>query len=61
MQRPKNDSDAFFWFSLVFPVFLRFLRQNASESVLEGTYNGSYGKWIGFWGRIDRVWRLGVG
>ncbi|MGK3295897.1 hypothetical protein ACSLNR_28520, partial [Escherichia coli] len=31
-----------------FLVFLRFLRQKATEGVLRGTYNGSYGKWIGF-------------
>ncbi|HGY6013347.1 TPA: hypothetical protein ACNSNC_004965 [Escherichia coli] len=39
MQPSKNDSGAFFWFSLVF------------------TYNGSYGKWIGFSGRFDRICR----
>ncbi|TIK04801.1 hypothetical protein EYY03_01575 [Escherichia coli] len=30
MQRPKNDSDAFFWFSLVFPCLFAFF---ASERV----------------------------
>lgn len=29
MQRPENDSDAFFWFSLVFPCLFAFF---ASES-----------------------------
>ncbi|HGU0547190.1 TPA: GlyGly-CTERM sorting domain-containing protein, partial [Escherichia coli] len=29
MQPSKNDSGAFFWFSLCFLVFLRFLRQKA--------------------------------
>ncbi len=59
MQRPENDSDAFFWFGLCFLVFLRFLRQKATEGVLHGTYNGSYGKWIGFAGRLDRFCRWG--
>ncbi len=40
MQRSENDSDAFFWFGLVFPVFLRFLRQEATEGVLRGTSTG---------------------
>ncbi|CSS91015.1 Uncharacterised protein [Shigella sonnei] len=31
MQRAKNDSDAFFMFTLFFLVFLSFLRQRASE------------------------------
>uniref|UniRef100_UPI001950589A hypothetical protein n=1 Tax=Escherichia coli TaxID=562 RepID=UPI001950589A len=57
MQRPENDSDAFFWFGLVFSFFLRFLRQKATEGVLRGAYNGSYGKWIGFSGRFDRICR----
>ncbi|EIC7001934.1 TPA: GlyGly-CTERM sorting domain-containing protein [Escherichia coli] len=57
MQPSKNDSGAFFWFSLCFLVFLRFLRQKAIEGVLQGTYNGSYGKWIGFSGRFDRICR----
>ncbi|HIB0512695.1 TPA: hypothetical protein ACWSZD_005152, partial [Escherichia coli] len=40
-----------------FLVFLRFLRQKATEGVLRGAYNGIYGKWIGFSGRIDRICR----
>ncbi|TFA15924.1 hypothetical protein BON88_12195 [Escherichia coli] len=59
MQRPENDSDAFFWFSLVFPCLFAFLRQKAIEGVLWGAYNGSYGKWIGFAGRLDRFCRWG--
>ncbi|MGK3296011.1 hypothetical protein ACSLNR_29915, partial [Escherichia coli] len=31
----------------------------ATEGVLRGTYNGSYGKWIGFAGRLDRFCRWG--
>ncbi|EOT6849732.1 TPA: hypothetical protein ACG0X1_005235 [Escherichia coli] len=42
---------------MCFLVFLRFLRQKAIEGVLQGTYNGSYGKWIGFSGRFDRICR----
>ncbi|MFY0304548.1 hypothetical protein V4Y02_24185, partial [Escherichia coli] len=37
-----------------FLAFLRFLRQKAIEGALQGTHNGSYGKWIGFSGMIDR-------
>jgi hypothetical protein len=44
MQAPENDSDAFFLFSLVFSCLFAFFASDASESVLRGTCNWSYGK-----------------
>ncbi|WP_204356277.1 hypothetical protein, partial [Escherichia coli] len=40
-----------------FLVFLRVMGHNATEGVLRGAYNGIYGKWIGFSGRFDRIFR----
>ena len=55
----KTILTRFSGFAWCFPVFLRFLRQKAIEGVLGGTYNRSYGKWIGVAGRLDRFCRWG--
>ncbi|MHC9367124.1 hypothetical protein ACYZFS_28285, partial [Klebsiella pneumoniae] len=55
----KTILTRFSGFAWCFLVFLRFLRQKAIEGVLHGTYNGSYGKWIGFAGRLDMFFRWG--
>ncbi|MDQ9277871.1 hypothetical protein KJE07_23945 [Escherichia marmotae] len=57
MQRAKNDSGAFFRFTLGKTSLFAVFASESRSARFRGAYNGSYGKWIGFSGRIDRICR----